>query len=890
MATKIRMESVQPAGVGDLAWHPDGTRVVLGGAGSTLQLRRVGGATEGTEAAAATTTHRARTGTAVVALAVHPAGTQLCVAGADRTVALYDVPALDREAQLCTARAPVVQLAFSPTGSFVAVADAAGTVSLVSTTPGTPPMRCPYPRNDSGDDNEMEEQDEGEEETPGVLGIAFDPQNDFVAALYADGTFAAFRTADGTCACVLHDLMENGTEDKHQQQRRCVPAWRGDGGLIALPTGRAVTFVAPKRGRAAAGPWEAYANAEFGEGVRHALSCCAWSPNGRYLAVGAAADGAVLVWDMRGGSGSGSGAPTSIAKTTVRQAPLLACCWAPGANALAVLDAGGNAGVWEDVVPRFMPSPLVATGDAAAGATPRKAPTIVVNPKDLFAPLPKQPQQQQKEKEEKEKQEDENGFDGAASTATETETETTTKATTTTAKRKNEIELQGAMQPNASPMGRLRRFLAFNSSASLVVGEQDGESVFVLERSGDHGVQHRQIINNNSGCTMGALCPSGFVAASTSTVVFTAAGESKTSSTAKAKAAATEEEEEEREPACDWSRELPEDEGVVGVAANGTGVCVATTRGFLRLFSLTGMQRAIVSTGGAHVCCVGRGPLFAAIAQDARTGAYACQAFAVDAAGTPRARFSCPVPLAPGTQLAWAGLSDALALCVLDTRGLLQMRLESGDNNNQAALWVPILDLASVPHWVVDVCGTEAFFVRLRAGETCPATAPPPLVDTLPLTPPAVEEPGAAATALVVQLMRDRALLAHRVAVGAVASAAVPRAAAQLDVLQIQLVAALARSPPSPAREPRILALCRALALRRSLLIAAKFVNAAGLSRLAGTIADMYEAAAGGDGDDGNGEDDGDQQSGTKRPSPDGASASVAPPAASPLARKKPRT
>ena len=97
MATKIRLESVQPAGAGDLVWHPDGTRVVLGGAGATLQTRRAG--------APGTPGRAARTGTAVVALAAHPAGTELCVAGADRTVALYDCPALDREGTLCTARA-----------------------------------------------------------------------------------------------------------------------------------------------------------------------------------------------------------------------------------------------------------------------------------------------------------------------------------------------------------------------------------------------------------------------------------------------------------------------------------------------------------------------------------------------------------------------------------------------------------------------------------------------------------------------------------------------------------------------------------------------------------------------------------------------------------------
>ena len=757
-------------------------------------------------------------------------------------------------------------------------------------------MRCRYPRSDrandpddDGDDDDDEEEQAEEEagEAPGVLGVAFDPQNDFVCALYADGTFAAFRTADGSCVFV-HRGLDLGEE--RQEEERCVPAWRGDGGLVAVPTGRAVTFVAPRR--AGAGPWDVYANAEFGEGVRHALSCCAWSPSGKYLAVGAAADGAVLVWDLH------RAPAVSIAKTTVRAPPLLACVWAPAANALAVLDAGGHVGVWDDVVPRFMPSPLVAapattatdgTAAAAAAATAvRRSTTIVVGAKDLFAAAPKSEEPKMPPQGKGSSSNDEDNSDVAGGEAgAEAELESTTARPAVTRTESTGVVLQGTLQPNASPLERRRRFLAFSSSASLVVGEQDGESVFVLERSGDHGVPHRQIINNNSGCTMGALCPSGFVAASATTVVFAAVGA--------APAAATAGTTQDAEPACDWSREMPEDERVVGVAANRTGVCVATSRGFLRLFSLTGMQRAIVSTGGAHVCCVGRDAVFAEIAQDERTGAYACQCFAVDAAGVPHARGAGAVPLARGTALAWAGLSDALALCVLDTRGLLQMRVESGADTSagasaSAALWAPVLDLAAVPHWLVDVCGTEAFLVRLRAGEACPPTAPPPLVDTLPLTPPAVEEPAAAETALVVQLMRDRLLLAHRVGAGTVAPAAVPRAEAQLDVLALQLVAALARAPPSPAREPRILALCRALALRRSLLIAAKFVNSAGLARLAGTIADMYEAAGTpqqqGDEEEGEEEEEGAEQTGAKRPSPE----TTAGAAAGAAARKKPRT
>lgn len=881
MATKIRMESVQPAGAGDAAWHPDGTRVVLGGAGATLQTRRA--------AALGAAGRSARTGTAVVALAVHPAGTELCVAGADRTVALYDLPALDREATLWTARARVVQVAYSPTGSLVAVADAAGTVSLVAADASAvraAPVRCRYPRSDDDEgDEEGEEGEEGDDDAPGVLGVALDPQNDFVCALYADGTFAAFRTADGTRVCVHRGLFgSNSTseeEQEHQEhhQGRCTLAWRADGGLVAVPTGRAVTFVAPRR--AGAGPWDVYANAEFGEGVRHALTCCAWCPSGRYLAVGAAADGAVLVWDVHGGT------PASIAKTTVHAPPLLACAWAPAANALAVLDAGGNLGVWDDVVPRFMPSPLVSaaadsTTTTAAAATARKSTTtIVVGAKDLFAPAPKPAVQEDVEEVEEEK-----GSNKEAEPETEmAEMTETTETTTTTRRKKSDNEgmgvvLQGPLQPNASPAERRRRFLAFSSSASLVVGEQDGESVFVLERSGAHGVPHRQIINNNSGCTMGALCPAGFVAASATTVVFAAVA-------APDGTAAQDSTQDDAEPACDWSRELPDDERVVGVAANRAGVCVATTRGFLRLFSLTGMQRAIVAAGGAHVCCVGRDTLFAEVVQDERTGAYAYQVLAVGAAGVPSACGGGALPLARGTALAWAGLSDARALCVLDTRGLLQMRVASATSPGGAALWAPVLDLGAVPHWLVDVCGAEAYLVRLRAGETCPPTAPAPLVDTLPLTPPAVEEPAAAATALVVQLMRDRLLLAQRVAAGAVAPAAVPRADAQLDVLQLQLVAALARAAPSPAREPRILALCRTLALRRSLLIAAKFVHNAGLARLAATIADMYEAGAATSGVEDEGKEE-EQQTGAKRPS-SAASAAEAP-TQSPLARKKPRT
>ena len=878
MATRLRFESVSAAGHSAADWHPQGACVVVGGADGFLQAVPV----SLSAADAAGKSRRRNTHSAVVSVAFHPSGTEVCVACADRSVSLYDYPSLDMVRVLMAVEADVVQVAYSPSGGYVAVADARGGVSLVSTAPGdvTRPTRCRPPsrtasdgNGDDDNDDEDDEEDEDEEACP-VLGLVFDPLNEFVCVLYASGALAVFSTADGTRVCVRQRVRAALPATKTQ---RCVPDWRGDGSLIAVPTERGVSFVAARSSTQER--WSVYADDEFAEGTKNGTTHCAWCANGKYLATVAAAEGAVLVWDVH------EGRPSSIAKTTAKQAPLLWCKWAPSANAMALLDGGGNMAVWEDVVPRFLPQPAGSTtedtskGAAGANQSTTRRPVVVVGEKELFPAGENDDEQDEDKDKEKQQKKAQSGSslgdgddvgdgseqgDDVEDIEDEDDDEDEAKRRARKAKSQRggaaAVRLQEPFQPNASPMERQRRFLAFNELGSLVVGEQDGESVFVVEHEGTGGAQRRQIINNSHNCTMGSLCKFGFAAASRDCVVFHTTHTRHQQHTTAAAAAAglsaalTEAQQRQQEsgdddtPVCDWVRELPEDEAVLGLAASSTGVCVATSRAFLRLFSLTGMQRVVLAVPGSHVCVVARDAAFVEVYQEACTGAYRFFCFTVAASGTAHVCYDGSLPLGAGESLLWAGLSDALALAVLGSRGMLLMRIEG----SKAALWMPMLDFAqlagrkrgALAHWMVAVSGSEALCVQLREGELVPPTAPPPVVCSLALTPPVVQEARDAETGLVVQLLRDRVLLEHRIASGTVEADAVPRAEAKLDVLQLQLIEALAHDTAEPTREQRILGLCHGLALRRSLAIAAKFINNAGLTRLANTVADMYERTA----------------------------------------------
>ena len=100
--------------------------------------------------------------------------------------------------------------------------------------------------------------------------------------------------------------------------------------------------------------------------------------------------------------------------------------------------------------------------------------------------------------------------------------------------------------------------------------------------------------------------------------------------------------------------------------------------------------------------------------------------------------------MSPGASLTWAGFTEACALSVMDSEGMLSMlaRQATTDGGNSSGNWVPMLDTVGHKksthdtYWPVEVHGGKLVCVLLRGGKEHPDAARRPVTTTLSLRMP----------------------------------------------------------------------------------------------------------------------------------------------------------
>ena len=167
----------------------------------------------------------------------------------------------------------------------------------------------------------------------------------------------------------------------------------------------------------------------------------------------------------------------------------------------------------------------------------------------------------------------------------------------------------------------------------------------------------------------------------------------------------------------EWSTSLPEGEEAVALAVGDSWVAVATSRRLLRLFTVSGLQRAVLSLAGQVVCIVGHGSKIIltfhyGIGNGKITLYDICFLIpclhwriiwtCLGAPGDQAIGFALvnidrkspigyewvvnpqPLPMGPGSFLSWAGFTDEGTAATMDSAGLLQMFFRGS--------WIPLLD------------------------------------------------------------------------------------------------------------------------------------------------------------------------------------------------------
>ncbi|XP_037094911.1 WD repeat and HMG-box DNA-binding protein 1-like [Pollicipes pollicipes] len=458
------------------------------------------------------------------------------------------------------------------------------------------------------------------------------------------------------------------------------------------------------------------------------VTACAFSPCGRFVAA-ATQDGLLVEWRL-------GGAEARRIDQHEAKLRLNALCWHPDGDRLAFSDCAGQLGVTSGVR---------AGRDADADA-------------DADAPMDLDSLQAAIDDDDDERDLLEAALDGERNTLeapTGADSDDDDENVISLRKIKAESgfvsdEESGAkggespaFQPGSTPAHLERRFLAWNSVG--VVTAHDEESIDVEFH--DSAVHHPLHLRNALGHTLAAL--------SDEALLLAAPGQD--DQPAKLQCLHFGSWDSNKE----WYLDLAAGEEPEAAALGAGWLAVATSHRLLRLLTLTGVQRHVLSLSGPVVCLAGWEDRLL-IVQHAGTGLPGEQSLTaqvLSAAGRRPPRVApapVPVPLAPRARLAWAGFTDQGTPCVSDTSGAL--RLLTGQHG---AAWTPL----EAPHpgadhlFVVSVSELEQTArVLLCRGSRFPAVLPRPALSLLPLRLP-LAEPDTARGRLEEEAVRARLLL-----------------------------------------------------------------------------------------------------------------------------------
>lgn len=275
---------------------------------------------------------------------------------------------------------------------------------------------------------------------------------------------------------------------------------------------------------------------------------------------------------------------------------------------------------------------------------------------------------------------------------------------------------QTAFQPGATPNDLEHRYLVWNDVGIVTAHtEPNGDGAIDVEFH-DASVHHALHLSNNyNQHNLASLSRSALALASTETnklvVIALAAAGNK-----------------------EWSLNLPDCESVEALAATSHLIGVATSSYFLRLFSVMGTQKEVLSIPGPVVAIAGHENSLLCVyhaAGSSQTQQHLA-GMLVNVSGLNLRVEHLPVTLTPGRQMNWLGFTDVGSPCFSDNMGLVQLYRRASN------AWFPICDTmkqsASVSNNYFIVALSEPRQIIqavLCRGSSYPMTNPRPMVQEL---------------------------------------------------------------------------------------------------------------------------------------------------------------
>lgn len=502
--------------------------------------------------------------------------------------------------------------------------------------------------------------------TAPILSVSLDPKSEFLASSSCDGTVRVWCLT--TNEQVQSWQWGPKSNDFSNSPSLCrVHFEPTTGRFLAIPFYQSSTVKILERKT-----WKEVA--ELADHRLKDISICCWSTCGKFLATASKA-GDILIWDMQSKA-------VINAYQHEKKTQICNLAWNPVMNTnkeIAFCDCRGHIGLLDNVTSpdgktqqnTKASNSVTCVGDeddAEISISQIKKNTGFTideeNGKDVFTGVRSSPME----------------FDVLDDVASKISSRPSSPLASTSRRRYAPSKKQEPFQPGSSPDHLLHRYMVWNNIGIVRCFGEDGDQTTsnIEVEFHDTSVHHGLHIPNTLGHTMAALSAQALFLAGP-------ALEDGSSKLVCVNFAAWDGHKE-------WTTTLPLGEDALALAVGDSWVAVATSRRLLRLFSNSGLQRAVISLPGPIICLAGHGPkLFMAYhagmgMDDEQSIGYALMnidkksPIGYEWLANPQL-----LPLGPECELSWAGFSDEGTLSTMDSSGLLQVQLRPG-------MWMPLLD------------------------------------------------------------------------------------------------------------------------------------------------------------------------------------------------------
>ena len=621
----------------------------------------------------------------VNACAASPCGTLAATASSDYSVKLFSLEKKAFEANVTRFSLPVHCVAWSADGKYVAAGGEDAEVKVIKMEDKTVLHVFPCQRSKC------------------IKSVAFDPRGDYLAATDENGMVVVWLLKPTSEDEEAGDVKLHATEAPlatGESPLLNAVAWRPDGQILAVP-GREndVTFF--ERGTFKQIEWEL-------KGHTDAISLIRWSPNGKYL-VTASADKSVIVWDVK--------KKLAIAKMTDTE---LVCgaSFDPTGNSLALINVNGEWAMWNDVVPSKYSSPSAKVSpseiDFVSAIDETNASDFVDDEADGMD----------------EDLDEEDDF-------VEYDDDDDVKGRRQSHVKQSVVHVEAGPKPQpafqsgsvAAVPGSNRRFLSYTMVGSITSTVEGGFNSVEFQFHDTSRMGRIPTITDYNGYTIGVAGEKGCALASpmkdseNESVLYFQQYDNWANDG-------------------EWQVTMPAGEDILSIATGSTWVAAVTSKRYLRIYSLGGAQRQIISLEGDAVSISGSDDALAVVWHEAAPIGPA-PGSQVLAYAVYNVRYSSElargrVALSTQSTLTYLGFSEEGMLVTRDSAGVVRMRTDAFGGS-----WTPVFRSSSARatdgqhHWIVSSCASTLYCIITRTSAG-PVPNPRPVLSMLPMSLPII--------------------------------------------------------------------------------------------------------------------------------------------------------